>query len=269
MSFDQQPDRTDSPLGPEGTVALVGTSEAPFTPGLTPPLHRGHSRGFTSDVLAELGYLSDERVRQAIEAGRLEGSPPEAVLLKEGAISGDQLSRAIAERYGLDHVDLSIYQVDIAASALFPLAMARRYRAIPVGFVDEQTLLVAAADPANVLAVDDIQIATGLDCRIAVAAEEDLEALFGRLSTLQSATTEAIIEDQALEEAGKEAELEAVSELQSSAEDGPVVKLVYSVLGQAISERASDIHLEPEEGELRIRFRIDGVLKKRPGYRDG
>ena len=73
--------------------------------------------------------------------------------------------------------------------------MARRYKAVPVGFVDQQTLLVAAADPANVLAVDDIQIATGLDCHIAVAAEEDVEALLARLGTLQSAAAEAIIEE--------------------------------------------------------------------------
>ena len=97
----------------------------------------------------------------------------------EGAISGDQLSRAIAERYGLDHVDLSLYQVDIAAAALFPLSTARRYLAVPIGFVDQQTLLVAMSDPGNVLAVDDIKIATGLDCRVAVAAEDDLEALLG------------------------------------------------------------------------------------------
>ena len=124
------------------------------------------------------------------------GRSPEALLLEHGAITSDQLSRAIAERYGLDHVDLSIYHVDMAAAALFPVSMARRYKAIPVGFVDQQTLLVAAVDPANVLAVDDIQIATGLDCQIAVAAEDDVEALLGRLGTMQNAAAEAIIEDE-------------------------------------------------------------------------
>ena len=84
--------------------------------------------------------------------------------------------------------------------------MARRYKAVPVGFVDQQTLLVAAADPANVLAVDDIQIATGLDCRIAVAAEEDVEALLSRLGTLQSAAAEAIIEEQDARTAEEEEE---------------------------------------------------------------
>ncbi|MGH2974466.1 MAG: GspE/PulE family protein [Solirubrobacterales bacterium] len=233
------------------------------TLGLTPPRHRGHSRGFITDVLVELGYASSETVQGAVEASRTAGRPPEALLVEQGAINADQLSRAVAERYGLDHVDLSAYHVDVAAAALFPVTMARRYKAVPVGFVDAKTLLVAAVDPANVLAADDIQIATGLDCRIAVAADEDVEALLTRLGTLQSAAAEAIVEDQhGLEEEDEEQALAEVTEMQAGVEDAPVIKLVYSILAQAVGEGASDIHLEPEEGELRIRFRIDGVLKE-------
>jgi len=237
--------------------------EAGGTPGLTPPRHRGHSRGFITDVLIELGYAAPEAVQAAVEASRTAGRPPEAILLEQGAINSDQLSRATAERYGLDHVDLTAYQVDVAAAALFPVTMARRYKAVPVGFADSKTLLVAAVDPANVLAADDIQIATGLDCRIAVAAEDDVESLLARLGTLQSAAAEAIVEEQhGLEEEVENEALAEVSSMQASAEDGPVIKLVYSILAQAVGEGASDIHLEPEEGELRIRFRVDGVLKE-------
>jgi type IV pilus assembly protein PilB len=228
------------------------------TPGLTPPRSRGRSQGFITDVLVELGCVAEERVQQAIEEARTAGAPPEALLLTQGAISGDQLSRAIAERYGLDHLDLSAYQVDMAAANMISVNTARRYRALPVGFVDKETLLVAMADPTNVLAVDDIQIGTGLDCRVAVAAEEDIEALVGRLNTLQSAVTEAITED----EQDEQAELADVSDIEVSAEDAPVIKLVYSILGQAVSEGASDVHFEPGEGEMRVRFRIDGVLRE-------
>jgi type IV pilus assembly protein PilB len=231
------------------------------TPGLTQPLHRGHSRGFITDVLVELGYVSAEVVQAAIEAARTAGRTPESLLLEQGAINDEQLSRATAERYGLDHVDLAVYSVDVAAAALFPVTMARRYMAVPVGYMDQHTLLVAAADPANVLAVDDIQIATGLDCHIAVAAKADVESLLGRLGTIQNAATDAIIEEQDEEEAGGES-LAAVSDMQASAEDAPVIKLVYSILAQAVGEGASDVHLEPEESELRVRFRVDGVLKE-------
>jgi len=245
-----------------------GTSAAPAmpepgqggTPGLTPPLHRGHSRGYITDVLVELGFASAEAVSAAIEAARAAGKAPEALLLEQGTIGEDQLSRATAERYGLDHVDLDAYHVDVAAAALFPVTMARRYMAAPVGFIDQETLLVAAADPANVLAVDDIQAATGLDCRIAVAARADVEALLSRLGSLQSAAAEAIITEE--DEESEEEALGSVSDMQVSAEDAPVIKLVYSILAQAVGEGASDVHLEPEEGELRVRFRVDGVLKE-------
>ena len=242
----------------------AGTPEVVGTLGMTPPRHRARSHGFTSDVLVELGYATAEQAQWAVEAGRPTGRAPEALLLEQGVVDADQLSRAVAERYGLDHVDLSVYNVDVAAAALFPVTMARRYQAVPVGFLDQHTLLVAAADPANVLAVDDIQIATGLDCRIAVAAEDDVEALLSRLGTLQSAAAGAVVEEHEEDAQGVDAEggLTALSDMRASAEDAPVVKLVYSILAQGVGEGASDIHLEPEEEELRVRFRIDGVLKE-------
>jgi type IV pilus assembly protein PilB len=242
------------------SAAPAMPAETQGTPGLTPPRQRGHSRGFITDVLVELEFASEELVRGAIESARSAGRTPEALLLEQGVINDDQLSRATAERYGLPHVDLALYNVDVAAAALFPVTMARRYQAVPVGYVDQQTLLVAAADPANVLAVDDIQIATGLDCRIAVAAKSDVEGLLSRLGTLQNAAAEAVITDDV--DAEEEDALASVSEMQASAEDAPVIKLVYSILAQAVGEGASDIHLEPEEGDLRIRFRVDGVLKE-------
>jgi type IV pilus assembly protein PilB len=228
------------------------------TPGLTPPVARGRSSGFVTDVLVDLGYVSDDVARQAIEGARTAGRPPERLLVEQGAINADQLSRAVAERYGLDHIDLSAYQIDMAAANLISVNTARRYKALPVGFVDKETLLVAMGDPTNVLAVDDIQIATALDCRVAVAAEEDIEALIGRLNTLQSAVSEAVHEG----EAEADDELAEVADMEVSAEDAPVIKLVYSILGQAVGEGASDIHFEPGEGEMRVRFRIDGVLRE-------
>ena len=228
------------------------------TLGLTQPLARGRSTGFVTDVLVDLGYVGDDRARQAIEEARTAGRPPERLLFEQGAVDADQLSRAVAERYGLDHIDLSVFQVDMAAANLIPVTTARRYQALPVGFVDKETLLVAMADPTNVLAVDDIQIATGLDCRVAVAAEEDVEALIGRLNTLQSAVSEAVTEG----EAQADEELAEVSDIEVSAEDAPVIKLVYSILGQAVGEGASDVHFEAAEDEMRVRFRVDGVLRE-------
>jgi type IV pilus assembly protein PilB len=227
------------------------------TPGLTPPRARGRSSGFVTDVLVDHGYVDDARARDAIEQARTAGKPPERLLLEQGVVTSDQLSRAVADRYGLDHIDLTVYQVDMAAANLISVATARRYQAVPVGFVDRETLLVAMADPTNVLAVDDIQIATALDCRVAVAAGDDIESLISRLNTLQSAVSEAVTD-----EAEAEEELAEVSDIEVGAEDAPVVKLVYSILGQAVGEGASDVHFEPDEEEMRVRFRIDGVLRE-------
>jgi type IV pilus assembly protein PilB len=228
------------------------------TPGLTPPVARGRSSGFVTDVLVDLDFVPEDRARQAIEEARTAAKPPERLLLDQGAIDADQLARAVAERYGLDHVDLAEYQVDMAAANLISVNTARRYKALPVGFADKETLIVAMADPTNVLAVDDIQIATALDCRVAVATEEDIEALIGRLNTLQSAVSEAVTEG----DAEAEEELGEVADMEVSAEDAPVIKLVYSILGQAVGEGASDVHFEPGEGEMRVRFRVDGVLRE-------
>ncbi|MDX6616779.1 MAG: type pilus assembly protein PilB, partial [Solirubrobacterales bacterium] len=200
--------------------------------------------------------VSAERAERAVSEARNAGRPPEELLLEEGIIDSDQLSRAVAERYGLDHLDLGEYHVDMAAANLVPVSAARKNDALPVGYFDKKTLLVATADPANVVAVDDIQVATGLDCRVAVAAAEDIEALIGRLNTLQNAVSEAIEED---EDDGEQGPAD-LSELRSSPEDAPVIKLVYSVLGQAVNEGASDVHFEPGEDDMRVRFRVDGVL---------
>jgi type IV pilus assembly protein PilB len=242
-----------------GEAEAVAPEPAPGesgTPGLTHPLGYGRNARFVTDVLIELGYVSAERVEAAVGEGRVAGKPPERILLEQSAIDAAQLSRAIAERYGLDHVDLSEYPVDMAAANLLPIASARRYQAVPIGYADTQTLMVAMADPANVLAADDIKMATGLHCRMVVADQADIESLLTRVNSLQSAVTEAVADD----EHEDDAEVDPISGLHASAEDAPVVKLVYSILGQAVNEGVSDIHFEPEQEDMRVRFRVDGVL---------
>ena len=109
-----------------------------------------------------------------IQESRGAGRTPDQLLVERKVIDSDQLSRAVAERYGLDHIDLNAYHVDMGAANLLSVPAARRYQAVPVGYVDTQTLLVAVVDPANVLAIDDIHMITGLNTKIAVAAAEDI-----------------------------------------------------------------------------------------------
>jgi type IV pilus assembly protein PilB len=237
----------------DGALAPKLEPEEAFD-GITPPSRRGGSGRFITDVLVDLGFVTRERAEAAADTARSVGRAPERVLVEEGAISDDQLARAIGERYGLDHVDLSIYHVDMAAANLLSSQAAKRYEAVPVDFVDDTTLLVAMADPANVLAVDDIGMLTRLDVRPAVASAEDIAALISRLDHFEDAVREAVDEDE--EEAGPA----EIVDLRESADDAPVVKLVHSIVAQAAERGASDIHFEPDGHELRVRFRVDGVL---------
>ncbi|MET0750214.1 MAG: ATPase, T2SS/T4P/T4SS family [Solirubrobacterales bacterium] len=241
----------------EATARELDEVPADGAAGLTKPLGRGNSTMFLTDVVVELGYSTRERVEAVIEEARIAGRSADEMLIEQRLVDGDQLSRAVAERYGLDHVDLSAYHVDMGAANMLSVASARRYQAVPVGYVDRNTLLVAVVDPANVLAIDDIQMITGLRCRMAVAAADDVDALIKRLNSLETAVTEAVDDD---DEEGEKTELGQVSELRESADDAPVIKLVYSILGQAATEGASDIHFEPGDDEMRVRFRVDGVL---------
>jgi type IV pilus assembly protein PilB len=221
--------------------------------GITRATRRGSSARFLTDVIVDLGFATDEQVKDAIETSRTMGTTPEKVLLSSGALSSDQLARALAERYGLDHLDLSVFQVDMAAANWITTAAAKRYQAVPVAFVDERTLLVAMADPSNVLAVDDIAIMTGHEVRVAVAAPDDVAAMIAKLNRLEDSVGEETVEEEE-----RAAEL---VDLGDASEDAPVIKLVNQIVAQAVELGASDVHLSPHEHELRVRFRIDGVLQ--------
>ncbi|MFL5846953.1 MAG: GspE/PulE family protein [Solirubrobacteraceae bacterium] len=221
--------------------------------GVTHPAGVGGTSRFLTDVIVELGLAPRDRVDDAISAARQAQTTPESVLVERGVLTADALARAVAERHGLDHLDLSVFTVDMAAANLVSTGSARRYDALPVAFIDERTLLVAMADPANVRAVDDLAVMTGYEIRPAVASAEDISSVVARLTQLDDAVIDAAVES--AEEEGAE-----VVDLRESADDAPVIKLVNQIVAQAVDRGASDVHLEPDGTQLRVRFRIDGVL---------
>jgi type IV pilus assembly protein PilB len=227
-----------------------GADEAPR--GVTSPTRRGSSSRFLTDVIIEMELAPRERVEQAIESSRNEGTTPERVLLAGGAITPDGLSRALAERYGLDHLDLDVFPVDMGAANLVASTAAKRYKAVPVAFVDKRTLLLAMADPSNVLAVDDVGIMTGYEVRVAVASPEAIGDLISRMNRFDD-----VVEAQEAEEKDSGAE---IVNLRETADDAPVVKLVNQIVAQAVERGASDVHFAPDGTELRVRARIDGIL---------
>jgi type IV pilus assembly protein PilB len=220
--------------------------------GLTPPPTRGRSPLLIGDIVVQKGYASRDAVDQAIAEARANGRRTGQMLVDRGVLTPDQLARVVAERFGVDHVDLGLFRVDMSAANLISASAARRYSAVPIGFVDQRTLLVSMVDPGNVLAVDDISLMTGYDIRPAVAPQEDVSALVTRLNQLDDVVVEDVIEEVAPE----------VVDLRESADDAPVVKLVNSLVAQGVEQGASDIHFEPVEGEIAVRYRIDGVLSE-------
>jgi len=240
----------DQEEGPQGP-----SSGSTSKPGLTPPSRRGGSGRFITDHIIELGFAPRERVEASIAEARNSGRTPEQVLLAEQVITTDQLARATSERFGLDHLDLTAFDIDLGAVNLIPTQAAKRYGAIPVAFLGEDTLMVAMADPTNVRAVDDISIMTGLDVRPAVASAEDIDAALHNASKLDASIAEAIEEE---EDAA--VDLGEVTEIRESAGDAPVIKLVNGVIAKGVEEGASDIHFEPEGKDMRVRYRVDGVL---------
>jgi hypothetical protein len=143
------------------------------------PAHRAPR--FLSDVIIELGLAAAERVDAAVRTARDSGETVGRVLVGEGALSEDQLARATAARYGLDHVDLGEFELDPSAANLLPPDAARRYSSVPLGFAGDGSLLVAMADPSDSLALSDIAFMTKLEVRPAAAAANLVSELAQRL----------------------------------------------------------------------------------------
>ena len=220
--------------------------------GITPPTSQERRR--LGDVVVELGFAGRDVVEEIVARAREGHRPVGEMLVETGALSSNQLAHALADRNGLDYVDLNLFEVDNGAANLVSAADARRFQAVPVAFLDSETILVATANPANVLGIDDITMTTGYKVRLAVSAPESIEAVVSQLSNLEGSVQE-VDEETSDGDVGAE-----VIELRTSAEEAPVVKLVHSVIADAVARGASDIHFDPRAGDMRVRFRVDGVV---------
>ncbi|HEV8565248.1 MAG TPA: ATPase, T2SS/T4P/T4SS family [Actinomycetota bacterium] len=203
-------------------------------------------------ILIEQGLIDDEQLERALEEHRQTPKSLGRVLIDLGLIKESDLVKALAEQVGLEFVDLADYPVDATLTTLLPDSLARRYRAIPIGERDGR-LLVAMSDPANVYALDDIRTITGRDVQPIVATASDVEQAIQKYSHMDG-QVEAL--------ATEAAELLGEDDLELSAavEEAPIVRLVTAIMTQAVGDRASDVHIEPTEKDVRIRFRVDGVL---------
>jgi type IV pilus assembly protein PilB len=205
-------------------------------------------------ILLEEGMLSEDQLMDAIDAQQQRGQSLGRTLVELGLISEAQLVRALASQVGMEFVELADYPVDRTAVAAVPAAVCRRHTALPIALADG-VLKVAMSNPGNVVAVDDFRTMTGMQVIPVVAAHDDVLTAIDRYCRADSELEN--LQD-SLEEAENELDLAEVGDV--IADDAPIVRFVNLIITQAIQDRASDIHIEPAEKDLRIRYRIDGVL---------
>jgi type IV pilus assembly protein PilB len=205
-------------------------------------------------LLIDEGLLTEAQLDAALAEQSRCGKPLGRLLIEQGTISETELVRTLARQVGLEFVDLGDWTIDGSVASVVSESLARRYQAIPIGWEDGK-LVVAMADPSNVFAVDDIRALAGADVRSVVATASQILETIEQLYRVDGEVDE--IMQAATDEADEEADLSNLSEV---VEDAPIVKFVNLLVNQAVNDRASDIHVEPTETDLRIRFRIDGVL---------
>ncbi len=209
--------------------------------------------GHLGTVLLDEGLITQDALDRAVELGQERNQPLGRVLVDEKMVSEPALVKALARHIGIEFVDLATVTIDPAAASLVPDQLARRYAALPIGFEDDK-LVIAMADPGNVLALDDIRAISGREIITKVATRTDVENAVSRLAGLDDSVTDLA------ELAADGVEREDLDAIEAAAEEAPVIKLVNTLITRAAADRASDIHIEPTDRDLRIRYRIDGVL---------
>lgn len=204
-------------------------------------------------ILLESGVLTEDQLMDAIDEQQQRGQSLGRTLVELGMISESQLVRALASQVGMEFVELGDFPVDRAAVSLVPAALCRRHTALPIAIIDG-VLKVAMSNPGNVVAVDDIRTLTKMTVSPVVAAHDDVISAIDRFCR-----SDAELED-LQGELTDETDLDLGDMGSIIEDDAPIVRFVNLLITQAIQDRASDIHIEPGEKELRIRYRIDGVL---------
>ncbi|OZB47765.1 MAG: type II secretion system protein GspE [Cellulomonas sp. 14-74-6] len=208
------------------------------------------------EILLDEGLVSEAQLLAALDEQGARNQSLGRTLVELGFLSEGQLVKALAEQVGMPFVDLDEYPVDRAAVSMVPAALCRRYTVLPVGIRDG-ALMLATADPGNVVAVDDVRTVSGMQVVSVVATYDNvLRAIdrFCRADDEMDSLTNAF-EDQAPD---PETDLSRMGDFVD--DDAPIVRYVNLLVTQAITDRSSDIHIEPTEHDLRVRYRIDGVL---------
>src|ERR1700736_627778 len=219
------------------------------------------------EILLKESLITQDQLQKALEFQRANGGKLGSCLTKMGFITDDDITGVLSRQYGVPSINLKFYEIDPNVIKLIPQDTALRYQVIPLSRVGS-VLTIAMTDPTNVFAMDDIKFMTGFNVEPVVASEsaigDAITRFYGGASTNQEEISnlmkDLVEDDQELELAADEAELDTAT-LEKAAEEAPIIKLVNLILTDSVKRGASDIHIEPYELEMRVRFRVDGVMQ--------
>jgi len=214
--------------------------EAASVPQATPALRLG-------ELLVRAGKATQEHVNQALELQPVLRKRLGEILVEKHWTTSRAVAEAIAEQFGLEFLDLTQVAVDPRAAALVQEGFAHDHQVMPVRFLDDNLVQVAIADPANLHTTDELRLALGVNSSLAVADPAALATTIARTYRLTIAVTDAPPDDLPMDD--------------ESIADG-ALDLVNALIGKAVNERASDVHIDPQDRALLVRLRIDGVMRE-------
>ncbi|NWN98231.1 MAG: Flp pilus assembly complex ATPase component TadA [Bacillus sp. (in: Bacteria)] len=202
------------------------------------------------DLLVESGLISEEQLNSTLRRKSADEKLGDA-LLREGYITEQQLIEVLEFQLGIPHINIFQYPIDPDVIQLVPKELAKRHYAMPIRR-DKNKLLVAMADPMDYFAIEELRMATGYHIEPAIATKDELFRTITKYYDLQESMEEVM---------GEIATSETLDETRVADDDSPVVRLVNQIIDNALVQRASDIHFDPQETELRVRYRVDGILR--------
>ena len=204
-------------------------------------------------ILVDRELISFEQLRDAEDQQRTTGRTISQVLVDQRIVTEKQLVAALATQIGMEFVDFDDLEIDPRAATMLSEQLMRRHGMVPIGFEDGR-IVIAMSNPANVIAADDVRTMTKMDVKTVVATKDEVLAAIGKYSSMTE-DMEAMADDLSTGHDDEE-----LGDLKAVTEEAPIVRFVNLLITQAVADGASDIHIEPGERELRVRYRIDGVL---------
>jgi type IV pilus assembly protein PilB len=217
--------------------------------------------GRLGELLIRENLISLQQLQKAQDEQRKTGGRIGSLLVKQGALAEQDLTSFLSKQYGVPAISLKDFEIDEEVIKLIPRAAAEKHQIIPVNRAGS-SLIIAMSDPSNIFAIDDIKFLTGYNVEVVVASEPAIREAIETYYEEKGPSYDELMQgfdDSEVSLVESEAEADIV-DLERSAEEAPVVKLVNLILLDAIKKGASDIHVEPYEKDFRVRFRIDGVL---------